>query len=207
MSDEPRDIPQPSAGSPEEPTDPLDAMRRPMPGAAGPMPGAAGPMIVSSEHLASTEAWRLSEYEYGLIVAFNAFSRWMTRCMGAVGFTDFSPLDVLVLHNCNHRKRAKRLSDICFVLNIEDQHTVNYTLKKLMKAGLVESERRGKEKFYRTTEQGARTCQEYRDLRERCLVDTIRSMEADGEELSETATLLRGLSGIYDQAARAVSST
>ncbi|WP_413206625.1 winged helix DNA-binding protein [Rhodospirillum sp. A1_3_36] len=168
---------------------------------------AAQPMIVSSDHLASTAAWRLSEYEYGLIVAFNAFSRWMTRCMAAAGFTDFSPLDILVLHNCNHRKRAKRLSDICFVLNIEDQHTVNYSLKKLMKAELVESKRRGKEKFYLSTEKGAQTCQEYRDLRERCLVDTIRSMDADGKDLSRMATLLRGLSGIYDQAARAVSST
>jgi predicted MarR family transcription regulator len=173
----------------------------------GRLPPGGQPMIVSSEHLASTEGWRLSEYEYGLIVAFNAFSRWMTRCMGAVGFTDFSPLDVLVLHNVNHRKRPKRLSDICFLLNIEDQHTVNYSLKKLTKAGLVDGERRGKERFYVTSERGAQVCQDYRDMRERCLVETIRSLEADGEDLGHVATLLRGLSGIYDQAARAVSST
>lgn len=194
MNDEPDPTPD------RKPNSLLEEIRRQM-------PVANQPMIVSSEHLASTEAWRLSEYEYGLIVAFNAFSRWMTRCMAAAGFTDFSPLDVLVLHNCNHRKRSKRLADICFVLNIEDQHTVNYSLKKLMKAELVESERRGKERFYSTTEKGARTCQEYRDLRERCLVDTIRSLDADGEDLGRMATLLRGLSGIYDQAARAVSST
>lgn len=171
------------------------------------MPTPQARMIVSSEHLASNEAWQLSEFEYGLIVSYNAFSRWMTRCMGAAGHTDFSPLDVLVLHNVNHRQRAKRLSDICFVLNIEDQHTVNYALKKLIKAGLVDSERRGKERFYTTSEQGAQVCQDYRDLREQCLVETIRSLDAGGEELHRIATILRGLSGIYDQAARAVSST
>lgn len=163
-------------------------------------------MIVSSEHLASDEAWQLSEYEYGLIVAFNAFSRWMTRCKAAVGYSDFSPLDVLVLHNVNHRKRAKRLADICFVLNIEDQHTVNYSMKKLLKAELVEGERKGKERFYRTTEKGQQVCKAYRDLRERCLVEAIRSLESDGEDLRRMATMLRGLSGFYDQAARSVSS-
>ena len=51
------------------------------------------PHIVSSEHLASEESWHLSELEYGLIVAFNAFSRWTTRFMVAVGYDDFNPLD------------------------------------------------------------------------------------------------------------------
>ena len=68
--------------------------------------------IVSSEHLASPDSWQLSEFEYGLIIAYNAFSRWMIRCMGAAGHVDFSPLDILVLHNVNHRKREKRLIDI-----------------------------------------------------------------------------------------------
>lgn len=168
---------------------------------------AATTMIVSSQHLAQADNWQLSEYEYGLIVAFNAFSRWMTRCMAAVaGHSDFGPLDVLVLHNVNHRSRPKRLGDICFVLNIEDQHTVTYALKKLVKAGLVESERHGKERFYATTAEGARLCEAYGELRARCLLDTVHSLEGDSEELRRTATLLRGLSGVYDQAARAASS-
>ena len=165
------------------------------------------PMIVSSEHLAQAEGWQLSEYEYGLIVAYNAFSRWMMRCMAAVaGRSDFGPLDVLVLHNVNHRSRPKRLGDICFVLNIEDQHTVNYALKKLDKAGLVKSVRQGKERFYSTTEDGARLCAAYGELRARCLLEPVASLEGDAQELRHAATRLRGLSGVYDQAARAASS-
>ncbi|SDE77914.1 winged helix DNA-binding protein [Limimaricola pyoseonensis] len=163
--------------------------------------------IVSSEHLAQHEGWELSEYEYGLIVAQNAFGRWMTRCLAAVvGHSNFGALDVLVLHNVNHRGRAKRLSDICFVLNIEDQHTVTYALKKLVAEGLVAGERRGKERYYATTEKGAEVCQKYRELREICLLDTLHSMESDNEELRRLATVLRGMSGLYDQAARSVAS-
>lgn len=162
--------------------------------------------IVSSEHLASEEGWQLSEFEYGLIISFNAFSRWMTRCMSAVGEGEFSPLDVLVLHNTNHRSKEKRLVDICFVLNIEDQHTVNYALKKLIAAGLVQGEKRGKERFYSTTEKGRDICNEYRRIRERCLVSAFKAVEHGSLDLSEVATLLRGMSGLYDQASRTASA-
>lgn len=163
--------------------------------------------IVSSDHLAQVEGWQLSEYEYGLIVAHNAFTRWMVRCLAAVvGHGDFGALDVLVLHNVNSRQRPKRLSDIAFVLNIEDQHTVSYSLKKLTKAGLVASERRGKERFFHTTAEGIRVIDQYRTLRKRCLVDTVLSVDHDADDLSKIADMLRGLSGFYDQAARAASS-
>jgi len=162
--------------------------------------------IVSSEHLASSDGWQMSEFEYGLITATNGFNRWMMRCMAAAGFTDFSPLDVLVLHNVNHRKRSKRMNDICFVLHIEDQHTVNYSLKKLVKAALVSREKRGKEIYYSTTEAGRAACEAYREIRERCLVSAFTSLDRGGAEISQAALILRFMSGLYDQAARAASS-
>lgn len=162
--------------------------------------------IVSSRHLATDNGWQLSEYEYGLIMAYNGFSRWMTRCMAAAGNAEMSPLEILVLHHINHRDRQKRLSDIAFLLNLEDLHTVNYALKKLQKAGLIDGERRGKEMFYATTEEGAALCDAYREVRERCLVDSLKVMDFDPEDLSAVAALLRNLSGFYDQASRAAAS-
>jgi len=162
--------------------------------------------IVSSEHLTSPDSWPLSEFEYGMITAYNAFSRWMIRCMQAAGYADFSPLDVLVLHNVNHRNRPKRLVDICFVLHVEDQHTVNYSLKKLVKGDLVERQKRGKEIFYSTTKQGKEACTRYREIRERCLTSAYRNLDKEGSEISQAAALLRLLSGLYDQASRAASS-
>lgn len=162
--------------------------------------------IVSSRHLATEGGWQLSEYEYGLIVAFNGFSRWMTRCMAAAGNSEATPLEILVLHHVNHRDRQKRLSDISFLLNIEDLHTVNYALKKLVKAGLIRGERRGKEIFYSTTQAGADLCEAYKQVRERCLVDGLGLIEMDADELSRMAALLRNMSGFYDQASRAAAS-
>lgn len=126
--------------------------------------------------------------------------------MHAAGYADFSPLDVLVLHNVNHRNRQKRLVDICFVLHIEDQHTVNYSLKKLVKGGLVEREKHGKEIFYSTSEEGKTACEKYREIRERCLTSAYRSLDKEGSEISQAAALIRLMSGLYDQASRAASS-
>jgi len=163
--------------------------------------------IVSSEHRASEQRWQLSELEFGLTIANNAFSRWMIRCMAAVGYPDLAPLDILVVHNVNHRKREKRLADICFMLNVEDSHTVTYSLKKLVKAGLVGADKRGKEVFYSTTEAGAAACSRYREVREQCLVASLRLLDdQNGDNIHDAATLLRALSGLYDQAARAAAS-
>lgn len=162
--------------------------------------------IVSSRHLADGEGWEASEFEFGLIIAFNAFSRWMVKCMAAAGHTEMSPLEILVLHNVNHRGRAKRLSDICFLLNIDDTHTVNYALRKLSKAELILSEKRGKEVFYTTSPKGAELCDGYRDIRERCLIDGLMRMDLAGDDLSAIGANLRSLSGQYDQASRAASS-
>ena len=162
--------------------------------------------IVSSRHLAEGESWETSEIEYGMIIAYNAFSRWMTKCMSAAGNTDLTPLEILVLHNTNHHSREKRLADICFLLNIEDTHTVNYALRKLMKMELLSSEKRGKEVFYTTSDKGAALCEEYRIVRERCFLDGLSRLDMTGDEMREIAASLRTLSGQYDQASRAAAS-
>ncbi len=174
-----------------------------------------GRAIVSSAHLVSETAGALSELEYGLIVAANAFNRWIVRGMAAAGWKDLGALDILVLHSVNHRAREKKLADLCFVLNVEDTHTVNYALRKLTRLGLVAGARRGKEIFYKTTKAGEDACAKYRAVREDCLVAAFgaftdlrggESAETQDAQLGETAQLLRALSGLYDQAARAATS-
>lgn len=171
----------------------------------------AGRSIVSSAHLVSEKAAGLSEFEYGLFVASNAFARWIVRCMAAAGYPELGALDVWVLHSVNHRERAKKLADLCFVLNVEDTHTVNYALKKLARLGLVAGERRGKEIFYTASEAGQEACAKYREVREACLVQAFEAMAGEGvaaldRDVSDAANLLRALSGLYDQAARSATS-
>lgn len=165
-----------------------------------------GRKIVSSAHLVSPRSQELSEFEYGLIVSNNAFSRWVTHCMSAAGLTDLTPLDVLVLHHVNHRARNKRLSDICFIMNVEDTHLINYSLRKLNGLGVVVASRNGKDVTYSTSEQGRAYVEQYREIREACLIDALKADDALNEQIGHLAVLLRVLSGVYDQAARAAAS-
>ena len=168
-------------------------------------PAGATP-IVSSAHLVSPQSAELSEFEFGLIVAGNAFHRWITHCMSAAGLKDLTPLDVLVLHHVTHRARDKRLADICFIMNVEDTHLINYSLKKLQAMGVVVARKSGKEVTYSSTELGRDHVQRYREIRESCLINALNADDALNRDIGELARLLRLLSGIYDQAARSAAS-
>jgi len=168
--------------------------------------------IVSSAHLVSDKAAELSEVEYGLIVASNAFGLWTVRGTAAAlaefpDIADLGVIDILCLHSVNHRGRAKKLADICFKLNVEDTHIVNYALKKLIKAGLIGGQKQGKEVLYSTTERGIALIERYTEIREACLVDAFSALgEVDAESLADLARRLRALSGLYGQAARSATN-
>jgi predicted MarR family transcription regulator len=167
---------------------------------------AARPQIVSSSHLVSPRSMELSEFEFGLTVVMNAFSRWIVHCMSASGLPELTPLDVVVLHHVNHRSRGKRLSDICFIMDVEDSHLINYSLKKLLGLGVVESTRNGKEVTYSTSAQGREHVERYREVREACLINALNADDALNAQIGDLALMLRMLSGVYDQAARSAAS-
>ena len=169
------------------------------------MPVSVRDAIVSSSHLASS-APELSEVEFGLIIASHAFNRWMVRCMACAGLPELTSLDILVLNHVFHRGRGKKLADICFTLNVEDTHLVNYSLKKLERLGVVQSAKTGKEVIYTTTDAGAAAIQRYAEVREQCLVKPFIESPAADNASHQLANTLRALSGLYDQAARAATS-
>ena len=171
-----------------------------------PRPAATLAPIVSSAHLVSPRSAEMSEFEFGLIVAGNAFHRWIAHCMSAAGLKDLTPLDVLVLHHVTHRARDKRLADICFIMNVEDTHLINYALKKLLALGVVGARKNGKEVTYASTEAGRKYVERYREIRESCLINALKADDGLNRDIGELARLLRVLSGMYDQAARAAAS-
>ena len=110
---------------------------------------------------------------------------------GGSGGTDLGPLDVLVLHTVNHRDRPKKLADICFTLNIEDTHSVNYALKKLLKQGLVTADRQGKNASMRRAKPVATPVPDT-EVRDACLIETLTALgTVDTEEIGDAARVLR----------------
>jgi predicted MarR family transcription regulator len=160
--------------------------------------------LVLSPHLVSPKSAEVSEFEFGMIVCWNAFTRWLVRGTAATGLSDLTFIDVVVLHQLKHRARNKKLADICFVLNLDDTHVVNYSLKKLTTSGLAIGEKVGKEVLYRTTDAGEIAIEKYREVREQCLIDNVN--EDMNPQMAELARFLGRMSGLYEQAARSASS-
>jgi predicted MarR family transcription regulator len=147
----------------------------------------------------------LSALEYTFITLMFGFSRWAEACMDAANVYGLSALDIFVLHAVNHRARGRRLSEICTVMNVGDSYLIAYSLKKLLAAGFIVADRRGRERHYSTTEDGDRACVEYRLVREEHL---IRAFFSDPGVAAESAQVTRFLSRIianYDQAGRAAT--
>jgi predicted MarR family transcription regulator len=168
-------------------------------------PADIGP-VVSSAHLADSALPALSEVEFALTMMNNAYQRWMVRCMTAAGGPTMSPLEVLILHLVHHRGRPKTLAEVCLILNIEDTHLANYAIRKLTQSKLLKAGRKGKEKTVEITPAGAALCARYKEVREALLVRAARQLGHDPKDMSRVASLLRALSGSYDQAARGAAA-
>lgn len=162
--------------------------------------------IVSAAHLLQSGPPALSELEYALVLANNAFQRWITQATTAAGAEGLSPMEVQILHSVHHRERPKTIAQICLMLNIEDTHLVTYAARKLRDRGLVADGRAGKEKTLVTTAEGAALCQRYGEVRKSLLGDVVSGLQLEEEDMSRLAALLRALSGSYDQASRSAAS-
>lgn len=151
-------------------------------------------------------AHNMTQFELGMIVAKNAFEQWVSRCSAAAGMTGYSPLEMLILHLIEYNSRPKRIADICFALKIEDTHLVSYALKKLTKAGFIESRKQGKETVFTNTPAGVEIVRKYQAVRKKVLVRSFSMLSSDQIDLVKLADTMGALSAVYEQAARNVET-
>jgi predicted MarR family transcription regulator len=149
-----------------------------------------------------TEASRLSELEFAMIVSINGFWSWVAHCAEAAGGRGMGPLDVLVLHAINARARNKRLGDICLVLNVDDTHTVAYALKKLEDYGYAMHRQDGRDRIYESSPDGDAFCARYLKVREASLVESLRTDGFDFGRLDEATRTLNRMARYYSHASR-----
>lgn len=148
----------------------------------------------------------LTDFEFDLVTATHAFQRWIVRSTAATHLKDLSAIDALVVQQIGFSGSDKSLADLSFILNIEDTHVVAYSLRKLVSLGIVTPNKHGKEVLYSATALGQEYLELYQGIREECLLHPIGDLQINPIALKELAQYLRKLSGLYDQAARAVSS-
>ncbi len=171
-------------------------------------PDTARPLgsIVSSAHLAEGALPALSEVEFGLNMISHAYGRWMVRCMAAAGIPDLSALDVQVLHHVVHRDRPKTIADLCLVLDVEDTTSSLMPPRSCRRLALWPAAAAARKRPWPPPTWARKPAPAIARVREALLSTAVAATGIDPLKLSEIATVLRALSGHYDQAARSAAS-
>lgn len=154
-------------------------------------------------HLAGDEKeMALTEIEHTMLRLTAAFERWQSECLAAVTHRPVSGSDNAVLHVVRMKERPKTVAEIARLLNRDDISNIQYALKKLKAAGLVDKQsakRRGVAYF--VTEQGYEVTERFAQLRREMLIRMIPNEENWQAQYEVAHRLLNQLQGIYDQAA------
>lgn len=158
-------------------------------------------------HLAATPTEvAFTEFEFALHHIVESFRRWSVELNTYVSDEALPVQDVSVLQVVRMKDRPKSAAEIGKFLNREDAANVQYTLRKLERAGLIE--RVGgapRNTMYQVTEHGRDVTNRYAQGRREFLVPLVEALAEPSELLEAVTKRLWLLVGFYDQSARTVS--
>jgi predicted MarR family transcription regulator len=158
-----------------------------------------------SWHLSRTETERLlTDFEFGLERLAQAYYRWKAACLAAVCDVPLTGDDVAVLNVVRMGDEPKRLSEIGQLLNRVDVPNLQYATRKLVRAGLIETEGGSsrKETRYRATATGYSVTQAYAALRAATLPPMLEALDGWAAKSETTSVQLDLISSLYAQAAQ-----
>lgn len=156
-------------------------------------------------HLAqSAHEIALTEFEYAVMRVAEAFYRWQLECLACSTTENLNGPDNAVLHVIRMKDRPKSLSDIARLLNRDDTANIQYSLRKLIRAKLIEKAHSVSKKgtSYRVTLLGKKVTDGYAEIRRALLVSLTSNIKDSVPELEGATKTLGLMTGIYDQAAR-----
>ncbi len=161
-------------------------------------------------HLAASDAERVvAEFEHALICLCEAFGRYNQQGLAGVpGGLSLSGQDNMVLHIVETLGRPKSLSDISRFMNRDDLANIQYSVRKLLKAGLIEkaSDRSARGTTYRSTAAGRAAVAEFVARRRELVLGPAEEMAQLRDQLRAATKVMSHFIGLYDQAARAMST-
>lgn len=144
-----------------------------------------------------------TELEFALMRAFGGFGHWQTECLGAVSALPATGPENAMLHIIRMNGRPKTLKDLARMTNRDDVPNIQYSLRKLIGAGLVLRKGSGRAGVtYEVTEAGRQVCEDFAVLRRANLIAAIEALPGFAARLEECAQVLNILTGIYEESAR-----
>ncbi len=146
----------------------------------------------------------VAEYEYALMRSYEAFVRWQSECLAAITGLAVNGTDNAILHVIRMNDRAKGVKEIGRLTNRDDISNIQYSIKKLLKAGLIRkigSDNRRLGVSYQVTETGYDVTEKFADLRGKLLIELVDEVKGVDENLESATRMAELMTGVYEQAA------
>jgi len=148
-----------------------------------------------------------TELEFALMRAFEGFGRWQSECLASVSDIAAPGPENALLHIIRMNERPKTIKELARLTNRDDIPNIQYSLRKLLAAGLVVRMGSGRAGVtYQVTEQGRRITDDYGAVRRRLLIAAIDNLPGFAGRLAEATRTLNLLSGIYAEASRVAAT-
>lgn len=178
-----------------------------MPETSPPGPS-CGESIDRSWHLARTPPeLAVADLEYALMRCYEAFARWQAECLASVGDFAHSGAENALLHIIRMNDRPKSIHDLAHMTNRQDIPNIQYSLRKLVGAGLVSRSGAGRSGVtYEATELGRAVTERYAEVRSEVLVAAVVAVPELDQRLQAASRTLELMTGIYEQAARTAAT-
>jgi predicted MarR family transcription regulator len=148
-----------------------------------------------------------TELEFALMRTFEGFARWQSECLASVVDLAATGPENAMLHIIRMNDRPKSIKDLARLTNRDDVPNIQYSLRKLIAAGLVERQGSGRGGVtYSVTAEGRRVTEDYGALRRRLLIAAVAGVPGFPERLTEATRTLNLLSGIYEEISRVAAT-
>lgn len=148
-----------------------------------------------------------TELEFALMRTFEGFGRWQSECLASVCDLAATGPENAMLHVIRMNDRPKTIKDLARLTNRDDVPNIQYSLRKLIAAGLVMRRGAGRSGVtYEVTAEGRRVTDDYGALRRRLLIAAVEGVPGFAARLAEAGRTLNLLSGIYEEMARVAAT-
>jgi len=164
----------------------------------------------SKWHLGATEKeLAFAEFQHALICLAEAFYRHVGKSLALFAKdSNFTGYDSVILHTIQAADRPKSITELQDFTNRSDVANIQYSVRKLMKAGLIEKVPRtkGRGTQYRITKKGHEVVRAYTEYRRELLEQFPEETKKLIDRLTNAKNLIVILTGLYDQASRLMST-
>lgn len=171
--------------------------------------GQGGPEALDRRwHLAETPGEvDATELEFAVMRTFESFGRWQSECLaGTIDLAASGPENAL-LHVIRMNDRPKSVKELARLTNRDDIPNIQYSLRKLIGAGLVERSGAARSGVtYSVTPRGREVTDKYARIRKALLIAAIESVPGFRDRLADATRTLNLLAGIYEEVSRVAAT-